>query len=264
MPLLYCWGGLLKRLNSSSVRTLKCWHSPPWRPHLNKYKNNTPRGGAEAAVLLSAGRWPPPPPTPPVWILHEFPFSFHHSLMSSCSCQHLLTASNSLRHTGSWDPCDELQSAVCSGGFTLSQANQGKHPLPRGRASTDRLSPSYPVITLPLSLCCKLPRPKPLSSRTDTLMITFQSVYQLSTTSVRPLHSYSSFFLLVLKTFLRGHSIWHFVMPPTVTQFKCLLPQVSIISDSVQSLEGTSRGLLNFIKASTADYLEWGAQVGAF
>lgn len=189
--------------------------------------------------------------------------SFHHSLMSSCSCQHLLTPSNSLRHTGSWDPCDELQSAVCSGGFTLSQANQGKHPLPRGRASTDRLSPSYPVITLPLSLCCKLPHPKPLSSRTDTLMITFQSFYRLATTSNKLLFK-KIFSFLVLKTFLRGHSIWHFVMPPTVTQFKCLLPRVSIISDSVQSLEGTFWGLLNFIKASTADYLEWGAQVGAF
>lgn len=76
--------------------------------------------------------------------------------MSSCSCQHLLTPSNSLQHTGSWDPCDELQSAVCRGGFTLSRANQGKHPLPRGRVSTDRLSPRYPVITLPLPLCCKL------------------------------------------------------------------------------------------------------------
>lgn len=102
--------------------------------------------------------------------------SFHHSLMSSCSCQHLLTASNSLQHTGSWDPCDELQSAVCNGGFTLSPANQGEHPLPRGRASTDRLSPSYPVITLPLPLCCKLLHLNPVSRGKDTLVITFQSV----------------------------------------------------------------------------------------
>lgn len=102
--------------------------------------------------------------------------SFHHSLMSSCSCQHLLTASNSLQHTGSWDPCDELQSAVCRGGFTLRRANQGKHPLPRGRVSTDRLSPSYPVITLPLPLCCKLLHLNPVSRGTDTLVITFQSV----------------------------------------------------------------------------------------
>lgn len=36
--------------------------------------------------------------------------------MSSCSCQHLLTSSDSLRHSGSWDLGDELQSAVCRGG----------------------------------------------------------------------------------------------------------------------------------------------------
>lgn len=88
----------------------------------------------------------------PPWIW----LPFHHSLMSSCSCQHLLAASNSWQHNGSWDPRDKLQSAVCRGGFTPSQANQGKHPLPRGRAFADRLSPSYPVITLPLPLCCKL------------------------------------------------------------------------------------------------------------
>lgn len=170
--------------------TLKRSLSPQWRPHINKYDlyahihkhthTHTPWGQTTmAAVLLSASRWP---------ILRLFPsgpfclsspwisLSFHHSLMSSCSCQHLLTASNSLQHTGSWDPCDELQSAVCRGGFTLSRANQGKHPLPRGRASTDRLSPSYPVITLPLPLCCKLLHLNPVSRGTDTLVITLQSV----------------------------------------------------------------------------------------
>lgn len=64
------------------------------------------------------------------------------------------------------------------------------------------------------------------------------------------------FFLPYLKTFFRGQSTRHFVMLPTVTQCKCLLPQVSIISNLVQSLGGSSRGFLNFIKASTADYLE--------
>lgn len=113
-----------------------------------------------AAVLLPTSRWPFlhfSPADHSVWLSPWIFLSFHHSLMSSCSCQHLLTASNSLQHTGSWDPCDELQSAVCRGGFTLRWANQGKHPLPRGRASPDRLSPRYPVITLPPALCCKLP-----------------------------------------------------------------------------------------------------------
>lgn len=117
-----------------------------------------------------------PPAILPVWFLHEFLLPFHHSLMSSCSCQHLLAASNSWQHNGSWDPRDELQSAVCRGGFTPSQANQGKHPLPRGRASADRLSPSYPVITLPLPLCCKLLPVNAVGRRADTLVITLQSV----------------------------------------------------------------------------------------
>ncbi len=154
-------------------------HKQIWLVHTHA-PTHTPWGQTTmAAVLLSTSRWP---------ILCLFPsgpfclgspwisLSFHHSLMSSCSCQHLLTASNSLQHTGSWDPCDELQSAVCRGGFTLSRANQGKHPLPRGRASTDRLSPSYPVITLPLPLCCKLLHLNPVGRGTDTLVITFQSV----------------------------------------------------------------------------------------
>lgn len=148
--------------------------------HKQKWLVHTPWGQTTmVAVLLPTSRWP---------ILCLFPsgpfclgspwisLSFHHSLMSSCSCQHLLTASNSLQHTGSWDPCDELQSAVCRGGFTLSRANQGKHPLPKGRVSTDRLSPSYPIITLPLPLCCKLLHLNPVSRGTDTLVITSQSV----------------------------------------------------------------------------------------
>lgn len=163
--------------------TLRRRRSPQRRPHINKYAfythTHTHPEATKAAVLIFTARWP---------ILCLFPsglfclgcpwisLSFHHSLMSSCSCQHLLTASNSLQHTGSWDPCDELQSAVCSGGFTLSPANQGEHPLPRGRASTDRLSPSYPVITLPLPLCCKLLHLNPVSRGKDTLVITFQSV----------------------------------------------------------------------------------------
>lgn len=164
---------------TQAFSTMKATHKQIWLVYTYTH-THTPRGQTTmAAVLLSTSRWP---------ILCVFPsgpfclgspwisLSFHHSLMSSCSCQHLLIASNSLQHTGSWDPCDELQSAVCRGGFTLSRANQGKHPLPRGRASTDRLSPSYPVITLPLPLCCKLLHLNPLSRGTDTLVITFQSV----------------------------------------------------------------------------------------
>lgn len=168
---------------SSVFLTLNCRLSPQWRPHINKYYlyiRTPPEAGLQwmqfcsppaddqFSVFFPSGTFCLGSP----WIS----LSFHHSLMSSCSCQHLLTASNSLQHTGSWDPCDELQSAVCRGGLTLSQANQGKHPLPRGRASTDRLSPSYPVITLPLPLCCKLLHLNPVSRGADTLVITFQSV----------------------------------------------------------------------------------------
>lgn len=222
------------------------------------------------AVLLSTSRWP---------ILSAFPsgpfclhspwisLSFHHSLMSSCSCQHLLTASNSLQHTGSWDPCDELQSAVCRGGFTLSRANQGKHPLPRGRASTDRLSPSYPVITLhcpSAASCCIWTQ----SAEEQTLCWLLSNLFNSEQQQPMCFHyahkpQLFSFFFSV-ETFLSIRSTRHFVMLPTVTQCKCLLPEVSIISNLVQSLGGSSQGFLNFIKASTADYLEWGAQVGAF
>lgn len=96
----------------------------------------------------------PPLPSGPFCLGSQWiSLSFHHSLMSSCSCQHLLTAGNSSLHTGSWDPCDELQSAIRKGGCTLSSANQGKLPFQQGRGCTDRLSPSlphnYPLIAPP-------------------------------------------------------------------------------------------------------------------
>lgn len=71
--------------------------------------------------------------------------SFHHSLMSSCSCQHLLTAGNSSLHTGSWDPRDELQSAIRRGGCTSSWANQGKHPFKEeGVGAGRQIEPKLP------------------------------------------------------------------------------------------------------------------------
>lgn len=97
------------------------------------------------AVLLPTSRWPVRFPSGPFclgspWIS----LSFHRSLMSSCSCQHLLTASNSSQHTGSWDPRDELQSAVCRGGFTLSRANQGKHPPSKREGVYRQIEPKLP------------------------------------------------------------------------------------------------------------------------
>ncbi len=71
--------------------------------------------------------------------------SFHHSLMSSCSCQHLLTAGNSSLHTGSWDPRHELQSAIRRGGCTPSWANQGKHPFKgEGEGAHRQIEPKLP------------------------------------------------------------------------------------------------------------------------
>lgn len=161
------------------------------------------------AVLLSASRWPILRLVPSGPFCLGSPWislSFHHSLMSSCSCQHLLTASNSLQHTGSWDPCDELQSAVCRGGFTLSRANQGKHPSPRGRATTDRLSPSYPVITLPLPLCCKLLHLNPDQQRSRhfgdyfPICLTVNNSNNLCA-SITPITHNFFFFFPTLKTF---------------------------------------------------------------
>lgn len=178
--------------------------------------------------------------------------------MSSCSRQHLLTTSNSLRHPGSWDLCDELQSAVCRGGFTLSRANQGKHPPPSKREGVDRQIESRvtPVITPPLPLRCKLLRLYTQSAEEQTrrsllsnLLNSKQQQALVKSAGPETL-SVSKIFFFFFKATRNS------VMPPKVTRCKCLPPRVLIISNLLRSRGASSRGFLNFIKASTADYSE--------
>lgn len=111
-----------------------------------------------------------------VWVLHEFPFLFIALWCPAAPVNTFLQPAIHRNILAAETPVMNFNLPFAEGASPWVRLIKGNTPLPRGRASTDRLSPSYPIITLPLPLCCKLLRMNPVRRGARTLRITFQSV----------------------------------------------------------------------------------------